>query len=108
MITGQLDPRFDSARFELSLSFKADGVPIPWLPEHVVSVSFRERPTDAILASAASNDGSGRITFPADGLVQLAFPSLTFLDIGTWELLVMLADAVGDIDGILLDLPIRK
>jgi hypothetical protein len=108
MITGSLDPRFDTARFELSLAFNADGVPIPWLPEHVISVAFRERSTDYARGTATSADGSGRVTFPADGLVRLAFPSLTFLEPGTWELLIMLSDAQGDVDGVLLNLPIRK
>lgn len=108
MITGQLDPRFDTARFELSLAFNADGIPIPWLPDHVVTVTWRERSTDYSMGTASSSDGSGRVTLPADGFVQVAYPSLTFLEPGTWEMLIMLSDADGDIDGLLLNVPVRK
>jgi hypothetical protein len=108
MITGRLDTRFDSARFDLSIAFRLDGELIPWTEEHVARVSFRERSEDYDMATASSADGTGRVTFPSDGVCLLAFPNLLFLEPGTWELLVMLSDASGDIDGLLLDLPLRK
>lgn len=108
MITGRFDPVFHNARFDRSFAFTIDGVLIPWLPEHSASVTFRDPESDLSVATANSLDGSGRVTLPGDGIVRVAFDELTFLEPGTWEMVVMLSNAVGKMDGLLFKLPVKE
>ena len=103
-----IDPVFDNARFRAAFIFKADGEPVAWTGNHVATATFRDRPDDYERIRAASNDGSGRVLLAPGGVVSLDFPSLSALEPGTYELVVMIADETGKLGGVLVRVPVRR